>query len=117
MSGTCASDRPQRALYIGGMGARGRNFYNDLAGRFGYPDAAARIQDLCRSGKKREAEAAVPDDLLAQTSLIGPEGYVLDRLSALAESGVTTLAVRPVTQDHASKLRLVERLRGLIDRL
>jgi F420-dependent oxidoreductase-like protein len=115
-------DRPQRALYIGGMGARGRNFYNDLAGWFGYPDAAARIQDLYLAGKKQEAEAAVPDDLLAKTSLIGPEGYVLDRLSALAESGVTTLAVRPVVQDpvaqdHASTLRLIERVRGLIDRL
>ncbi len=51
------------------------------------------------------------------TSLIGPEGYVLDRLSALAESGVTTLAVRPVTQDHAGRLRLIEQVRGLIDRL
>jgi F420-dependent oxidoreductase-like protein len=110
-------DRPQRALYIGGMGARGRNFYNDLAARFGYPDAAARIQDLYLAGKKKEAEAAVPDDLLAKTSLIGPEGYVLDRLRALAESGVTTLAVRPVAQDHASRLRLIERVRGLIDRL
>jgi hypothetical protein len=60
--------------------------------------------------------------MLAKTSLIGPEGYVLDRLSALAESGVTTLAVRPVVQDpvaqdHASTLRLIERVRGLIDRL
>jgi F420-dependent oxidoreductase-like protein len=110
-------DRPQRALYIGGMGARGQNFYNDLASWFGYPDAAARIQDLYLAGKKKEAEAAVPDDLLAKTSLIGPEGYVLDRLSTLAESGVTTLAVRPVAQDHASRLRLIERVRGLIDRL
>jgi F420-dependent oxidoreductase-like protein len=110
-------DRPQRALYIGGMGARGRNFYNDLAGWFGYPDAAARIQDLYLAGKKQEAEAAVPDDLLAKTSLIGPEGYVLDRLSELAESGVTTLAVRPVAQDHATRLRVIEQVRGLIDRL
>ncbi|WP_086727785.1 LLM class F420-dependent oxidoreductase [Streptomyces carpinensis] len=110
-------DRPLRALYIGGMGARGRNFYNDLACRFGYADAAARIQDLYLSGKKKEAEAAVPADLLAKTSLIGPEGYVLDRLSALAESGVTTLSVRPVAQDQVGRLRLIEQLRGLIDRL
>jgi F420-dependent oxidoreductase-like protein len=110
-------DRPQRALYIGGMGARGRNFYNDLAGWFGYPEAAARIQNLYLAGKKKEAEAAVPDDLLAATSLIGPEGYVLDRLRALAAAGVTTLTVRPVTADHAGRVRLVERLRGLIDRL
>jgi F420-dependent oxidoreductase-like protein len=110
-------DRPGRALYIGGMGARGRNFYNDLAGWFGYPEAAARIQDLYLAGKKKEAEAAVPEDLLVKTSLIGPEGHVRERLAALAESGVTTLTVRPVTQDHAERLRLLERLRGLIDRL
>jgi len=110
-------DRPQRALYIGGMGARGRNFYNDLAGWFGYPEAAARIQDLYLAGKKKEAEAAVPDDLLAKTSLVGPEGYVLDRLRALAAAGVTTLTVRPVTPDPAARIRLIEQLRGLIDRL
>ncbi|MGH3297112.1 MAG: LLM class F420-dependent oxidoreductase [Trebonia sp.] len=110
-------DRPGRALYIGGMGARGRNFYNDLAGWFGYPEAAARIQDLYLAGKKKEAEAAVPGDLLAKTSLIGPEGHVRERLAALAESGVTTLTVRPVVADHAGRLRLLERLRGLIDGL
>jgi hypothetical protein len=65
----------------------------------------------------KEAEAAVPDDLLVKTSLIGPEGHVLERLAALAESGVTTLTVRPVVADHAGRLRLLERLRGLIDRL
>jgi len=110
-------DRPGRALYIGGMGARSRNFYNDLACRFGYPDAARKIQDLYLAGKKKEAEAAVPEDLLVKTSLIGPEGHVRDRLSALAESGVTTLTVRPVASGHAGRLRLVERLRALIDRL
>jgi F420-dependent oxidoreductase-like protein len=111
------ADRPQRALYIGGMGARGQNFYNNLASWFGYPEAAAEIQDLYLAGKKKEAEAAVPDDLLAKTSLIGPEGYVLDRLRALADSGVTTLTVRPLATDQASRLKLVERLRGLLDRL
>jgi len=110
-------DRPMRALYIGGMGARGRNFYNDLARWFGFPVAAAEIQDLYLSGKKQEAEAAVPEDLLVKTSLIGPEGHVLDRLGALAAAGVTTLTVRPVATDHSSRLRLVEQLRGLIDRL
>ena len=57
-------DRPNRALYIGGMGARDRNFYNDLARRFGYPEAAGTIQDLYLAGRKAEAEAAVPADLL-----------------------------------------------------
>ena len=109
--------RPGRALYIGGMGARGRNFYNDLASRFGYAEAARQIQDLYLAGQKKEAEAAVPEDLLVKTSLIGSEGHVRDRLSALAESGVTTLTVRPMAPDHAGRLRLVERLRALADEL
>jgi alkanesulfonate monooxygenase SsuD/methylene tetrahydromethanopterin reductase-like flavin-dependent oxidoreductase (luciferase family) len=90
-----ALTRPGQALYIGGMGACGRNFYNDLASRFGYPEAAKRIQDLYLAGQK-EAEAAVPEDLLVKTSLIGTERHVRDRLSALAASGVTTLTVRPL---------------------
>ena len=109
--------RPGRALYIGGMGARGRNFYNDLASRFGYPEAARQIQDLYLAGQKKEAEAAVPEDLLVKTSLIGPEGHVRDRLSALAASGVTTVTVRPLAPDHVGRLRQVERLRTLADQL
>ena len=111
------ADRPQRALYIGGMGARGQNYYNNLASWFGYPEAAARIQDLYLAGKKKEAEAAVPEDLLVKTSLIGPEGHVLDRLAALAAAGVTTLTIRPLTSDHAERVRMIEQLRSLIDRL
>ena len=99
------------------MGARGRNFYNDLAVRFGYPDAAARIQDLYLAGKKQEAEAAVPDDLLAKTSLIGSEGYVLDRLRALAESGVTTRLGPPGGPGPRRQAASIEQVRGLIDRL
>ncbi len=109
--------RPQRALYIGGMGARTRNFYNDLACRFGYPDAARTIQDLYLAGKKKEAEAAVPEDLLIKTSLIGTEGHVRERLAALAESGVTTLTVRPIGPDHAGRLHLVEQVRKLLDQV
>jgi F420-dependent oxidoreductase-like protein len=109
--------RPGRALYIGGMGARGRNFYNDLASRFGYPEAARQIQDLYLAGRRKEAETAVPEDLLVKTSLIGSEGHVRDRLSALAESGVTTITVRPMAPDHAGRVRQVERLRALADQL
>jgi F420-dependent oxidoreductase-like protein len=108
------ADRPQRALYIGGMGARGQNFYNNLASWFGYPEAAAEIQDLYLAGRKKEAEAAVPEDLLAKTSLIGSEGHVRERLAALAESGVTTLTVRPLTRDHGERVRLIEKLRGMV---
>ena len=66
--------RPQLALYIGGMGARGRNFYNDLVRRYGYEAEAKAIQDAYLDGRKAEAEALVPAELIERTSLIGPEG-------------------------------------------
>ena len=84
------------ALYVGGMGARGKNFYNDLARRYGYEDEAKLIQDLYLDGKKDEAAAAVPVELLRSMSLVGPEGYVKERLAAFAEAGVTTLNVSPL---------------------
>ncbi|GAA3146477.1 hypothetical protein GCM10020001_082100 [Nonomuraea salmonea] len=79
--------RPMAALYIGGMGAKGRNFYNDLARRYGYEKEAEQIQDLYLEGKKDEAAALVPAELLEKTSLIGSEGFVRDRVRALKESG------------------------------
>jgi F420-dependent oxidoreductase-like protein len=105
--------RAKLALYLGGMGARGRNFYNDLAGRYGYEQSAALIQDLYLQGRKDEAAAAVPADLLAATSLIGPEGHVRDRLAALRAAGVTTLNLDPVAPDHQARLRDVELVRRL----
>jgi F420-dependent oxidoreductase-like protein len=105
--------RPQLALYIGGMGARGRNFYNDLARRYGYEAAAAEIQDLYLAGKKREAEAAVPDELIRATTLIGPAGYVKERLSAFAEAGVTTINVQSVQDTREARLASVEALLAL----
>jgi len=83
--------KPQLALYIGGMGARGKNFYNDLARRYGYEEAAGRIQDLYLSGKKNEAIAAVPDALVDEVALCGPRERIRDRLGAWKEAGVTTL--------------------------
>jgi F420-dependent oxidoreductase-like protein len=74
--------RPQLALYIGGMGARSKNYYNDLTKRLGYEAEAVKIQDLYLSGRRKEAEAAVPDALIDETSLIGPEERVKDRLDA-----------------------------------
>jgi F420-dependent oxidoreductase-like protein len=74
--------RPNFALYIGGMGARSRNFYNDLAKRMGYEAAAVAIQDLYLAGRRREAEAAVPDALIDETSLIGTKERIHDRLQA-----------------------------------
>ncbi len=107
--------RPQLALYIGGMGARGRNFYNDLARRFGYEAEAKAIQDAYLDGRKAEAEALVPAELVELTSLIGPEGYVRERLAAFRESGVTTLNVTPLAPTHEGRVRLVEQVRALAD--
>jgi F420-dependent oxidoreductase-like protein len=105
--------RPMAALYIGGMGAKGKNFYNDLARRYGYEREAEEIQDLYLAGKKQEAAEKVPYDLLQKTSLIGTEGFVRDRLAALKEAGVTTLNVTPVAGDHAARVKLIEKVRDL----
>jgi len=83
--------KPNLALYIGGMGARGKNFYNDLACRYGFEEAAKTIQDLYLAGKKNEAVAAVPDELVDEVSLCGPRERIKDQLAAWRESGVTTL--------------------------
>ena len=77
--------RPQLALYIGGMGARSKNYYNDLTKRLGYEAAAVKIQDLFLGGRRKEAEAAVPDALIDETSLVGSEERVKDRLEAWKE--------------------------------
>jgi F420-dependent oxidoreductase-like protein len=100
--------RPFFALYIGGMGARGRNFYHTLAHRLGYGAAADQIQDAYLDGRKAEAETLVPAELLARTSLIGPEGYVRERLAAFREAGATTLTVIPLAGTHADRARLIE---------
>jgi F420-dependent oxidoreductase-like protein len=107
------TSRPQLALYIGGMGARGRNFYNDLACRFGYEAEAKAIQDAYLDGRKAEAEALVPAELVERTSLIGPDGYVAERLAAYREAGVTTLNVTPLAPTHQARVRLIERIRAL----
>jgi F420-dependent oxidoreductase-like protein len=89
-----AAHKPAIALYVGGMGARSRNFYNELVRRYGYAEAAATIQDLYLAGKKREAEAAVPDALVDEVGLFGPRERIRERLGAYRDAGVTTLAVR-----------------------
>jgi F420-dependent oxidoreductase-like protein len=85
--------KPRIALYVGGMGARGRNFYNDLARRYGYEEAAQTIQDLYLAGKKADAEAAVPDALVDEVALCGPRERIRDRLAEWKASGVTTIMV------------------------
>jgi len=83
--------KPRLALYVGGMGARGRNFYNDLVCRYGYEAAAKTIQDLYLAGKKEEAAAAVPDGLVDEVALCGPKERIRERLEAWKSSGATTL--------------------------
>lgn len=88
-----AQIRPYLALYIGGMGAKSRNFYNDLAGRYGFEKEAREIQSLYLAGRKEEAIASVPDALVDLTSLVGTREMVRDRLEVWKESGVTSLLV------------------------
>ena len=88
-----AQVKPRVALYVGGMGARGRNFYNDIARRYGYEAAAKTIQDAYLSGRKAEAEAAVPDALVDEVALCGPRERIREHLAEWKASGVTTLMV------------------------
>jgi F420-dependent oxidoreductase-like protein len=96
--------RGMTALYVGGMGARDRNFYNTLVRRYGYEKEAELIQDLYLEGRKDEAAAAVPTALLEETSLIGPAGYIKERIAAYKEAGVTVLNVTPVGHDPLATL-------------
>ncbi|PSK90509.1 F420-dependent oxidoreductase-like protein [Murinocardiopsis flavida] len=101
--------RPMIALYVGGMGAKGKNFYNTLAQRYGYADAAAEIQDRYLAGDKEGAAAAVPEEMLELTNLVGPESYVRERVEAFREAGVTHLNVTPAADDPVA---LIEKVNG-----
>jgi alkanesulfonate monooxygenase SsuD/methylene tetrahydromethanopterin reductase-like flavin-dependent oxidoreductase (luciferase family) len=105
-------DRDHLALYIGGMGARGRNFYNSVVRQYGFEQEAAEIQDLYLDGRRGEAAARVPDALLEGASLIGDEPYLRDRLSAFAERGVTVIQVNPIGADRLGDLL---RLREILE--
>jgi F420-dependent oxidoreductase-like protein len=106
--------KPQLALYIGGMGARGRNFYHNLATRYGFGDVADHIQDLYLDGKKAEAIEAVPDELVRNVSLVGPRGFVKERVAAYADAGATTLLLQPLSDDRRESVRFVEELQSLL---
>jgi F420-dependent oxidoreductase-like protein len=96
------------ALYIGGMGARGRNFYNTVFARQGYADAARIVQDLYLDGRKDEAAAALPDDFIDRVTLIGSSSHIQERIAALRAAGVTHLHVVPVTTDAPKLLSQVK---------
>jgi F420-dependent oxidoreductase-like protein len=103
--------RPMFALYIGGMGAKGKNFYNTLACEYGFEEQAAKIQEMYLGGNKRDAEAEVPLEMLEMCNLVGPESYVKERIAAFRESGVTNLQILPVPADGGDPAELVSRVK------
>jgi F420-dependent oxidoreductase-like protein len=105
-------ERDHLALYVGGMGARGQNFYNSILQQYGFEKEAAEVQDLYLAGRREEAAARLPGELVEGTSLIGDEGYIRDRLSAYRDQSVTVLQVAPVGEDPLGDLR---RLRAILD--
>jgi F420-dependent oxidoreductase-like protein len=106
--------RQRVALYVGGMGARSANFYNDLAVRYGYADEAARVQELYLAGEKAAAAAALPDELVRETALIGTESEVRSRVTALVGSGVTTLMIAPLAPTSEGRIAAVEAARSML---
>jgi len=108
--------RPQSALYVGGMGARGKNFYNDIMSAYGWEGEAKTIQDLYLDGKKDEAARAIPRDFLAGTALVGPLGYIKERLAVYQDANVTHLQLG-LSGTLAEKVDTVATLRGLVDDL
>jgi len=101
------------ALYVGGMGSRKQNFYNALVQRYGFEDAAARVQDLYLEGRKDEAAAALPGELIDTVTLVGPPDVVRERLAVYRDAGVGTLMIAPMAwtfEDRLAQLRLVAEL-------
>jgi F420-dependent oxidoreductase-like protein len=107
--------RPVLALYVGGMGSREQNFYNRIMQRYGFVEAAKQIQDLYLDGKKEDAAAAIPTELIDLVTLAGPRDVVRDRLAAFRDAGVGTLMVSPMAftaEDRIEQLRAVAELAG-----
>jgi F420-dependent oxidoreductase-like protein len=106
--------RPFLALYIGGMGSREKNFYNALVRRYGFEEAADEVQNLYLEGKKEEAAAALPPELIDQTSLAGPKDLIAERLAVYSDAGVGTLIVSPMSFDPDERKRQVRELAELV---
>ncbi|MGI8633304.1 MAG: LLM class flavin-dependent oxidoreductase, partial [Solirubrobacterales bacterium] len=106
--------RDQLALYIGGMGARDKNFYNQLACRYGYEAEAKEIQDLYLDGRKEDAARAVPEDLLRAVSLLGEEDEIARRVEEFRAAGVTTFLLNPLAETAEQRVADVGRLAALV---
>ncbi len=114
LSRAAASVAPYAALYIGGMGSREQNFYNRLACRMGFEDAAREIQDLYLDHKQRDAAAVVPFEFLDATALIGPRDRVKERLGRYADAGVTTLSISTTAPTLEARLHVVRTMAELM---
>jgi F420-dependent oxidoreductase-like protein len=106
--------RPFVALYVGGMGSRERNFYNALVRRYGFEEAAQEIQDLYLEGKKEEAAAAIPAELIDTVTLAGPRGHIRERLAVYRDAGVGTLIVSPMALDAEARRAIVRELAEML---
>src|SRR6476661_3930565 len=106
--------RPVLALYIGGMGSRDKNFYNQLVSRYGFEDAAKEVQDLYLDGKKEEAAAALPAELIDRTSLVGPKERVQERIEVYREAGVGTLVATPTVFDPEGRKRMIREIAEMV---
>ena len=106
--------RPMVALYVGGMGSRERNFYNALVRRYGFEEAADEIQDLYLEGKKDEAAAAIPDELIDTVTLAGPRDHIRERLVVYRDAGVGTLLVSPMAFEPEARRRIVRELAEML---
>jgi alkanesulfonate monooxygenase SsuD/methylene tetrahydromethanopterin reductase-like flavin-dependent oxidoreductase (luciferase family) len=106
--------RPYLALYIGGMGSREKNFYNALVQRYGFEDAAREVQDLYLDGKKDEAAAALPAELIDKTALCGPKERIAERLDVYRDAGVGTIITTPMSFDPDERKRMVRTLAELV---
>src|ERR671929_2036588 len=106
--------RPVLALYVGGMGSRKQNFYNNLMQRYGYEDAAREVQDLYLDGKKEEAAAALPSELIDKVSLCGPKDRIKDRLAAYRDAGVGTLMITPMAWTAEGRSEMMRAVAELV---
>jgi F420-dependent oxidoreductase-like protein len=106
--------RPYLALYVGGMGSREKNFYNALVRRYGFEEAAEEVQNLYLDGKKEEAAAALPDELIDTTTLVGPAERVAERLAIYRHAGIGTVIVSPVASDPDERKQMVRQLAEML---